>query len=228
MAAGSELAYKGILCTPEYNLGGKALVSCDGKRHRILLLNADGQQDPLSICVSIDVKNKVPAIKDSTHRLLAKCDWGSYSGGGSVIFDLRHGARMTLDASHISLDVFADGVDAQGEWLVVSSVTYGSFSGPSSLTFTEQPVLVNAGATSAKFAVPSYARRVAIYADLSGVTRDALCYTSNDPAATPIMRIPCTNGMEPVPLPNGIEFIEVVNTSVALNGTFTLFYELVI
>lgn len=227
--ASSELAYKGILCTPGYNLGGKALVRVDGKKHRILLLNAESEQDPLTVAVSLDAKMTSKPSLGSNHRLQATCSWGSKSGNGVVTFDVRHGCRMTLDASHITIDVTMPGTAPdEVEYLVTSSITYGSVTGPSTLTFTEQPVLVNAGAASAKFAIPSYARRIAIYADATAATREAVLYTSDNGAATPIMRIPCTNGMEPVSLPNGVEFVEIVNTAAVLNATFTLFYELVI
>jgi hypothetical protein len=136
---------------------------------------------------------------------------------------------MTLDAAHVTLD--AEMIVLAGtapEFDLHSSITYGSVSGPSSLTLTEPRFVLGVGATSSRFQIPSYARRVAVYCSTAGVTYQADLYTNANPAAGTVQRIPCSLDMEPVPLPEGVEFLDVTHTAGGGAETFTLFYELVI
>lgn len=226
----SELAYQGILCAPGYDLGGRARLSGTRTNHRLLQLSAKSEQDPLTVVVSVDVKTAVPGTLGSVYRLRGRCLWGSKSGHQEAIFDLRHGVRMTLDASHVTLDseliVIAGSAP---EFDLHSSITYGSASGPSTLTFTEPSVVLGIGATSPRVAIPSYARRVAVYASNAASNYHADLYTNTNPAAGTVQRIPCSIGMEPLPLPDGVEFLDVTHTGGGGGAdTFTVFYELVI
>jgi hypothetical protein len=225
----SELAYQGILCTPGYDLGGRARLTGARPKHRLLQLSAKSEQDPLTVAISLDLKTAVAPVLGSSYLVRGTCLWGSKSGQQLVTFDVRHGTRMTLDASHVTLD--AELIVLAGtapEFDLHSSITYGSVSGPSSLTLTEPRFVLASGTTSARFQIPSYARKVAVFTSSTG-TYFASLYTSANPAAGLVQRIPCTGAMDPVLLPDGVEFLDVTfSGGGAANTTFTIVYELVI
>jgi len=225
----SELAYQGILCTPGYDLGGRARLTAARRKARLLQLDAKSEQDPLTVAISLDLKTAVAPVLGSQYLVRATCSWGSAGGKQVVTFDIRHGSRMTLDAAHVTLDAELFVIaGAAPEFDLHSSITYGSVSGPSSLTLTEPRVTLAIGATSSRFQIPSYARRVAVYCSTDGVTYHADLYTNANPAAGTVQRIPCSLGMEPLPLPDGVEFLDVTHTAGGGAETFTVFYELVI
>lgn len=215
----------GILCSPGYNLGGKATVVTGGNPFRILQLDAQREQDPICVAVSINAQRGLPFGVGSDHRLQGTCRWGSKSGGGEIVFDIRHGCRMVLDASHITLDAQMLGSVGDGSYFVNASVAYGSFSGPSSLTFTEAPIGLLAGNSTSILPIPQYARRVAIYSNSATFAGRAELFASSA-GPTRQLFVP-TNNMTPIDLPNGLEFIRFTNTD-ANAVTITIFYELVL
>jgi len=225
----SELAYQGILCAPGYDLGGRARVSAARPKARLLQLGAKSEQDPLTVAISIDVKPASPGGATSLYLLRGTCLWGSKSGQQLVTFDLRQGCRMTLDASHVTLDaeLLVSGAE-DPVFDLHSSITYGSVSGPSSLTLTEPRIALGVGATSPRIAIPSYARRVAVYTTTAAANYHADFYSSPIAAAPTLQRVPCSIGMEPLPIPDGVSFLDVSHTGGGGVDLFTVFFELVI
>lgn len=229
MISGSQLAREGILCSPGYNLGGKCVLTLNQPPQRILQLNAKSEQDPETIAISIDVKTLIAPAVGAVHLLRGRCVWGSKSGQQEIVFDLRHGCRMTLDASHIMLEVFGlSSAPSEAQWRVHASVTYGSVSGPSSLTFTPPPQSLAVGATGAKIEIPSYARRFACYTNDPAANYHADLYTSGAAGAPTNMRIAGSTNMVPVEIPNGLEFVDVSHTGGGGAVEFRPFFELVI
>jgi len=227
----------GILCTPGYNLGGRAELAMSASvipglpaptnpQQRILQLDADREQDPLVIAVSINAAVIIPFSINSDHRLQGTCRWGSKSGHGEIVFDIRHGCRMVLDASHVTLSAQLLGLVGTGSYRINASVAYGSFAGPSSLTFTDASIGLLAGNTTSFLPIPQYARRAAIYSNSLTFTGRAEFFTNNVGGAARSVFIP-TNNMEPIPIPNGAEFMRFTNTDVNAVSV-TPFYELVI
>jgi hypothetical protein len=216
----------GILCTPGYNLGGKADLVLGAQPLRLLQLDASREQDPICVAISINAAVLTAFGANSDHRLMGTCRWGSKSGGGEFVFDIRHGCRMVLDASHVTLQAQLLGSVGGGSYRLNASVAYGSFSGPSSLTFTDASVGLLAGNTSAFLPIPQYARRIAIYSNSVTFTGRAELFTNNAGGAARSIFVP-TNNMEPLPIPNGCEFVRFTNTD-ANAVSITPFYELVI
>lgn len=233
MISGSQLAREGILCSPGYNLGGKCVLTLNQPPQRILQLNAKSEQDPETIAISIDVKTLDPVVAGRAapdYYLRGRCVWGSKSGQQDVTFDLRHGCRMTLDASHVMLEVFGVSTELPelASWRVHASVTYGSVSGPSSLTFSPLAQSLAVGATGAKIAIPSYARRFACYANDPAANYHADFYTTNAAGAPTEMRVTGSTNMVPVDVPNGLGFVDVSHTGGGGAVKFRPFFELVI
>jgi hypothetical protein len=226
-AMGSQLASQGLLCKPGYDLGGQGFLAVGLAPIRLLQISAEREQDPLVVAISIDVKTVEAFPAASDHRAIGRCEWGSKRGGGSIVFDLRHGCRMTLDASHVTLSAEMLGTVSGGKVRVASSIAYGSVTGPSSLTFTEATVSLAAGITSSPLEIPSYARRVAVFTDSSAPLATGAFLTSDAGGATVIGRFSVSNGMEAVQIPNGAEFIQLTNAA-AVGANFTPFYELVV
>ena len=166
-----------------------------------------------------------PAASD--HRAVGTCEWGSKRGGGSITFDLRHGCRMTLDASHVTLSAEMLGTVTGGKVRVAASIAYGSVTGPSSLTFTEAKTSLAAGLTSSSLPIPSYARRVAVITDSTAPLATGAFLPSSAVGAPVIGRFTVSNGMTAVDIPNGAEFIQITNAA-AVGANFWPFFELVV
>lgn len=217
----------GILHKPGYDLGGKATIGINSRPARILQLSADRDGDPYTVAIGIDVKTIVPAAATSDHLLRGKLLFGSKGGRGEVLFDLRNGVRVTVEASYISLDAFMVGTPAnvgEASFEVHSSVGQGTTNGPWSLAFSEPRFSLAAGATSAIFAIPSYARRVACYSNTSG-TWVIETLATNAGGAPVLQQFNGTQNMEPVQIPNGAQFVQVRNTGGG-GIVASLFYEL--
>jgi hypothetical protein len=132
---------------------------------------------------------------------------------------------MVLDASHVSLDAQMLGTVGDGAYKVNASIAYGSFSGPSSLTFTDASVSLLAGNTSSFLTIPAYARRVALFSNSTTFSARAELFTAAGGLAKTIFTP--SNNMVPVDIPNGCEFLRFTNID-ANAVTITPFYELVI
>lgn len=219
----------GILHKPGYDLGGKGRLTVNATPTRILQLSADRDGDPYTVAIGVDVKALVDPPATSNHLLRGRLLFGSKGGKGDVTFDLRNGIRLTVEASYVTLSAFMVGTTGSvGEtaFEIHSSIGQGTTNGAWSLTFTEPRITLGAGTASSILRIPSYARRVACYANTTG-TWQIEVLASAAGGAPVIQTIPCTLGMEPVEIPNGSQFIQIRNTGLA-GLVVTPFYSLTI
>ena len=226
----------GILQAPGYSLGGRGIAIAGGPPVRILQLDADIEQNPQTVVVSINATTQSPFGGSSDHRLQGLLRWGSKSGGCEALFDVRHGARVTLDASHVTLQVqlvstsFFGGA-ITGSSRCIASIAYGSGASGMMLTLTLPPVFVPAGGVSAMIAIPGYAANVRFFSNAlfaAGVVSGrAEIYTNDLLFAVQVAQVFDLFVAAQTPLVNGGEFFRIFNTGVA-DQVLTPYFELVL
>jgi len=222
----------GILQAPGYSLGGQGLAVAGGPPVRILQLDADVEQNPQTVVLSINAVTQTPWGILSDNRLQALLRWGSKSGGCEALFDVRNGCRVTLDASHVTLQVqlVSAAVPPVGSVKCIASIAYGSGSSGLPLTSTLAPQFLLAGTNTAFIAVPNYAASVRIFPSVLAVagTTGRVEFYSNDIAfAVQVLQIADIFSTSPIPLVNGAQFFRIFNTG-ATAYTSIPFFELIL
>ena len=223
----------GILQAPGYSLGGQGLAVAGGPPVRILQLDADVEQNPQTVVLSINAVTQAPWGLVSDNRLQALLRWGSKSGGCEALFDVRNGCRVTLDASHITLSVqlVSAGIPATGSVKCIASVAYGSGSSGLPLTSTLAPQFLPAATNTAMIAVPNYAASARIFPNVlpvPGVTTGRVEFYSNDNAFVAlVLQVADIFDTAPIPLVNGAQFFRIFNTGVTAY-TAIPFFELIL
>jgi len=222
----------GILQAPGYSLGGQGLAVAGGPPVRILQLDADVEQNPQTVVLSINAVTQTPWGLASDNRLQALLRWGSKSGGCEALFDVRNGCRVTLDASHVTLQVqlVTAAIPPTGSVKCIASIAYGSGSSGLPLTSTLATQSVLAATNTAMIAVPNYAASVRIFPSVQAVagTTGRVEFYSNDTVfLAQVMQIADIFATTSIPLVNGAQFFRVFNTGVT-NYNVIPFFELIL
>lgn len=151
-----------FLDLPDYQLGGNAQLGPGDSRR---ILNAYGPTGAKAECVvlSLDTRRTSPAPVGNDARLRARIRWGSHSGDNVAEIDCRHGMRLALEASRVTVDLSYEGTTGP-EFTVAASIGYGSIS-HTRPTWTADGQALAAGAFGALIAVPAWADGVAVLQD---------------------------------------------------------------
>lgn len=196
-------------------------------------VNGSSMCDPVMVTVDVSKRIILQAAAGTDHRVQLVATWGTggHATPRAAIFDARHGARITLPASSLTVigRYIADAVAAIGPTVELSlAVGYGERAGHAAApTFTDPPQAVAAGALSAAVALPAYAARAAwtsIADPLGFVAPAATIQLSGDPAFTTVLAQFAPSAGEFVPIPAGVEFVRFRNDGAAT--THRLIYEL--
>ena len=223
----------GILQAPGYSLGGQGLAVAGGPPVRILQLDADVEQNPQTVVLSINAVTQTAWGFVSDNRLQALLRWGSKSGGCEALFDVRNGCRVTLDAAHITLSVqlVSTAIPPVGSVKCIASVAYGSGSSGLPLTSTLAPQFLPPFTNTPMIAVPNYAASARIFPSVlpvAGITAGRVEFYSNDIAfAFLVLQVADIFGTTPIPLVNGAQFFRIFNTG-ATAYTAIPFFELIL
>jgi len=207
-------------------LGGRARMSPALTRDTLLRLEAENKSEPTLVTLTLDYKvvrddvaGAVPNV--SNHLVVAEIFWGSIKGRGSALIDVKHGVRVSLEASIIGVNALYLQANPAAAFVgptvdIFASVGEGSIgnsAGPL-ITLTGNSVAVNAGGNFT-WNVPDYAYAVEIQSDAeptiaipNGFLVNLLA-NPNPAAGRLIGRLTGTNNV--TTLPNGCEAINLVN-----------------
>lgn len=213
--------------------GYTQLISPGDQPKDLLRLTSEVHADPREVTVGVNVVEEVPAPANVAPDFLVQAiaQWGTGKGVSQAIFDVRHGAKLTLTADTVSLWVRYVGATGPGV-RVSASIAYGTpQSARSALTFTELPIDVPAGTQSDPFRVPPYATRVAWFSDdapLVAPIPAATIRQRSDQNLFALSRTTNQSASQPntfVTLTNSADFIRLFNDSAAAHR-YGLLYEL--
>lgn len=223
----SAIVPGGILDQHPSYLGGSAVIgptAGPGNTERLsaALLRLEGAHKNITqtYILSFDLKerqnNTVVAL--SNHLVRARIQWASIKGRGDAVIDVKHGTRVTLEGTILSVDlsyVFSDeanfgrnGPDFQ----VTASVGLGSVGKGPQLTFTPQAGPIAALATIL-FDIPPYARQVVFQTTQTGIfpAPSLIFFSTNNPLSRIISLRP--SGLNVITtIPNGAEAVGIDNT----------------
>lgn len=227
----------GILDQQAGYLGGKVDLAPGGvEQGRVLNLTARDNTKTQTYVLSFDVQTETDAAGPAlnSHLLQATLNWGSAKGNGQAVIDLKHGTRVTLEGTYLSVDVrmvFTNPgaiPDAGPTFRVYASVGAGSVGkGPQLTRTTDTLAIVNAANSEVR--VPNYAREIEIQSDadpLAIVPNSVEVQFQSGLAAIGARVIGRVVGVNTrFTLPNGCEFINIFNRG-PLNQLYTPVFHL--
>lgn len=151
-----------FLDLPDFQLGGNAQVQ-PGDSRRILNVYGPTGAKAESVILSLDARRTDVAPVGNDARLRARIRWGSHSGDNVAELDCRHGVRLTLEASRVTVDLNYEGTTGP-DYTVIASIGYGTVS-HTRPTWTAEAQALAAGAAGALIQVPAWADGIAVLQD---------------------------------------------------------------
>lgn len=215
----------GVLDQGPDSMGGRARLGISGlngarTQARMLDITAKLQNMPQTFVLSfsaVPITQPIPVL--SNHRIFATICWGSLKSQQAATFDLKHGTRLTLEGTQLTVDGIyttqaPGGIPADGpDYDVTCSIGAGSVGKGPTVTFTDEDQVVNVGASVIRV-LPRYARQVEIQSDgnpFAGIPPSFLLSFLVSPVGG--ARVISTHAGRDVPItiPNGAEAIQITN-----------------
>jgi len=231
-----------MLDDPAYQ-GGQALITETVPTRRMLLASATNRSRPRLFSLTFDV---VRAGGDDSagqnHRPQARIFWGSTKGQHTAVIDLISGARTSLIACSLTVDVSMFGFDPDGtistlpttpdspELKVHLSVGYGGLGKAKPNTYTAENILGLTSNSSTVVIPPKYARRVMVKQSSDPYGSSAPRYDVQFLNTTTALGGRVRSGFitdEYTVIPAGIEALRITNRATFTN-TVQAVYELAI
>lgn len=201
--------------------------------HAIMQLpNADGAINDPELCTLTFGSDQNLDWSDplSNYRLEARVRWGSKGGKmQDAIFDLRQGARITVEGGNIEALVRMTGPAGLVGPTTTAFVSVAYYSiGKAALTRTEDAITVGAGpGSTSSIAIPAFANQLLVLDDSdplgAGDPGIVANFMASDGVGTPVMSRAAASDGE-ITIPNGAQFVnfDVQNGPVVITPVFLL------